>query len=280
MSSLLPYLLEPNEWVNTQKRENVLLIDMCKPEQYAQAHIAGAIWLNYANIVSMKPPVMGLLPEKEVLQTVFTSLGINASTHVVAYDDEGGGKAARLLWTLASVGHQKMSLLNGGLHAWSAENLPTVATPSHPTASADTYKFDFQDQVIASQDYILKHLDDPSVICMDARSEAEYTGVKKFADRAGHIPGAKHLDWVNLMDQSNSLRLKKANELEAVLESLPINPDQEIIVYCQSHHRSALSFVALTALGYKKVRGYPGSWSDWGNSQSTPIEMAMEECNV
>ena len=277
MSSLLPYLLEPSELVKSLAQDNLLLIDLCKQEQYAQAHISGAIWVNYTNIVTMKPPVMGLLPEKETLQTLFASLGINANTHIVAYDDEGGGKAARLLWTLASVGHQKMSLLNGGLHAWCAESLPLVASPSYPTASTETYEFNFQDNVIANQDYIIKHLDDPSVICMDTRSEAEYSGIKKFADRAGHIPGAIHLDWIELMDQNNSLRLKKADELKLMLESLQINPDKEIIVYCQSHHRSALSFVALTSLGYQKVKGYPGSWSDWGNSQTTPIELTSQE---
>ena len=80
------------------------------------------------------------------------------------------------------------------------------------------------------------------------------------------------MDWMSLMDQTRNLRLKSAEPLKNMLEALQIDSDKEVIVYCQTHHRSALSFVALTSLGYENVRGYPGSWSDWGNSETTPIE--------
>ncbi len=49
-------------------------------------------------------------------------------------------------------------------------------------------------------------------------------------------------------------------------------PDKEVIVYCHSHHRSAHSYIVLKSLGYKNIKGYPGSWSDWGNDPELPIE--------
>jgi thiosulfate/3-mercaptopyruvate sulfurtransferase len=60
--------------------------------------------------------------------------------------------------------------------------------------------------------------------------------------------------------------------LRVLLTSLGITPEKEIVCYCQSHHRSAHSFIMLKSLGFTRVRGYPGSWSDWGNSPDTPIE--------
>jgi len=74
------------------------------------------------------------------------------------------------------------------------------------------------------------------------------------------------------MDRQRQLRLKPAGQLLATLAQLGIRREQEVIVYCHSHHRSALSFVALKALGFERVRGYPGAWSDWGNQADTPIE--------
>ena len=92
------------------------------------------------------------------------------------------------------------------------------------------------------------------------------------AERAGHVPGAVNFDWVNAIDQTRSLRLKPAQELKQVLSQLGVTPDKEAIVYCQTHHRSAHTYIVLKSLGYPRVRGYPSSWSEWGNSTETSIE--------
>ncbi|HKK13309.1 MAG TPA: rhodanese-like domain-containing protein, partial [Gammaproteobacteria bacterium] len=56
------------------------------------------------------------------------------------------------------------------------------------------------------------------------------------------------------------------------LETLGITPDREVITYCQTHHRSAHTYIVLRSLGYPRVKGYPGSWSDWGNRPEAPVE--------
>ena len=107
---------------------------------------------------------------------------------------------------------------------------------------------------------------------LDARSTDEYLGSKRFAERGGHIPGAVNLDWMQTMDRNRGLRFKPAEELRTMLTSLGVTPDREVVCYCQSHHRSAHSCMMLKSLGFARVRGYPGAWSDWGNSPDTPIE--------
>jgi thiosulfate/3-mercaptopyruvate sulfurtransferase len=128
-----------------------------------------------------------------------------------------------------------------------------------------------RDTVIADREFILRHLEDPAVVLLDARSPDEYRGVKRFAERGGHIPGAVNLDWLQTMDPARGLRLKPAQELRALLAPLGVAPDKDVVCYCQSHHRSAHSWMMLRSLGFERVRGYPGSWSDWGNQADTPV---------
>jgi len=265
-------LIEPDELELRLDDDNVVIADLCKAKQYAQAHIPGAHFVNYIDIVHIEKPVMGLLPEAEQFSKVVSELGITENTHIVAYDDEGGGCAARFLWTLHVFGHDKTSLLNGGLHSWANEGhalsnkIPAAPTPSSYTLN-DTGRY------TANRKYITEKINQNDVTLLDARSLAEYTGTKKFAEKAGHIPGAIHYEWTEAMNLNNNMRLLPLEDIQKKLDELNITNDKEVICYCQSHHRSAFSYYVLRVLGYENVKGYPGSWSDWGNHPDSPVEI-------
>ena len=267
----MPLLIEPNELEELLNKPNIVIVDLCKAKQYAQAHIPGAHFVNYADIVHIKKPIMGLLPDVENFSKLVSSLGINENTHVIAYDDEGGGCASRFIWTLNIFGHTNASLLNGGLHSWANEGHP-LSNEDPANAEPSDYSLSDTGQYTVDSDYIQQHLDDKNTTLLDARSLAEFNGEKKFADKAGHIPGAIHFEWTDAMDRNNNLRLLPEGVIEQRLEQLGITKDKDVICYCQSHHRSAFSYLILRHLGYENVKGYPGSWSDWGNQDDTPVE--------
>jgi len=275
MTNTLPLVIEPEALQAIQKDKNILIADLTTVKQYQQAHIPDAVFIDYGHIVGMNQPYTGLLPDPTQFEHIINSLGITPDTHIIAYDEEGGGKAARLIWTLHAMGHNKASMLNGGLIAWYREKFPLSNDPaiSQPNATDQHYKVDFSLQpVVADTDYIKAHLDKNDVGLLDARSIDEYMGQAKYAQKSGRIPGAKHFEWTRAMDESANYRLLAKDTLQPMLDELGLSQDKEIIVYCQSHHRSALSYLMLKYLGYEKVRGYPGSWSEWGNRTDTPVE--------
>jgi len=271
MNSLdLPLIVSSKKLAGCLEHPGLLLVDLCSPEVAAACHLPGAIYVEYGKIVRIEKPVMGLVPEAEKLSSLLQSIGATPDKFIVAYDDEGGGRAARFLWTLECMGHQHYALLDGGIIAWAVGNFPISRDVS--AVAGGNYPVQLQHHAIADHTYILDHIEDDDVVILDARSPAEYNGEKKLADRAGHIPGAINFNWVNAMDPDRDLQLRDDTTLRNTFESLGITRDKEIIVYCQSHHRSAHTFMVLKHLGYTRLRGYAGAWSDWGNRTDTPVE--------
>jgi thiosulfate/3-mercaptopyruvate sulfurtransferase len=266
----LPLLIEPAALRPLLGQADLQVVDLCKETTYQQLHLPGALHLPYSEIVAACHPAHGLLPEQDQLEECFSSHGIGNQTHVIAYDDEGGGNASRLLWTLEAMGHQHYSLLNGGLHAWANEGHPF----NRELISVEAANFTAKPNpaVVAEADYIMQRLGSTDLALWDARSSQEYRGVSRFSQYPGHIPGAVNLDWLAVMDRERNLRLRPEAELRNLLADLAITPDKEVITYCQTHHRSSLTWFVLKYLGYEQVRGYPGSWSDWGNRDDTPKE--------
>ncbi len=263
-------LVEPDTLEGWLDRDDILVVDLSSAKTHQQYHVPGAVFLEYARLVADRKPVGGLLPEVDSLVRVLSETGIGDGKRVIAYDDEGGGKACRLLWTLDCLGFDNYALLNGGLHSWAREghkltDAPTLPRPAH-------FQAGFDPAPIADASYIKARLEDPEMALVDTRTREEYTGERRYAERGGHIPGAVHFDWLRGMDQGRNLRFRDAAELRAELEGLGIGMDRRPVVYCQTHHRSSHTYVLLKYLGYHGVKGYHGAWSDWGNRPDTPVE--------
>ena len=264
---MLPMLIEPEQLQENLQNSKLLIVDLCTEQNYAEGHIPNALHVPPAWLLCGQQPYPGKLPSLEQLEELFSEIGLSPDTHVVAYDDEGGGWAGRLIWTLDVIGHSNSSYLNGGIHAWRSAGMTqsTTAETRQPTQQNITINSDY----IAEIKDILPRLGQKDMAIWDARSPLEYSGEKVLAAKGGHIPGAINCEWTSLMDSKRDLRIRE--DAEQRLHALGFTKDQDIITHCQTHHRSGFTYLVGKLLGFK-MKGYHGSWSEWGNDPNTPTE--------
>jgi thiosulfate/3-mercaptopyruvate sulfurtransferase len=193
------------------------------------------------------------------------SLGIGPSATAVVYDGGRMTDAARVWFILQYFG-LKSVILNGGWPVLAAaRNLPASAEPSavafraSPGAGA----------VGVVDRETLKHQLDGQAHVFDSRTRAEFTGEDaRSRPRSGHLPGARHLSHVNLMD--NGI-VHSASMLRAMLERVGFGPGDHIVTHCEGGGRAALAAAAAVRAGFDDVRVYYLSFADWVRDESCPI---------
>ncbi|MFJ8067460.1 sulfurtransferase [Peribacillus sp. NPDC096447] len=238
---------------------------------YKKDHISGAVYFDLEKDLSGQVKEHGgrhPLPDLETIKGKLESNGITNDTVLIAYDGGEGSFASRFAWLLSYLGHRKVFVLNGGYRAWRDAGYPIDSNQTNYVPAE--YHIDLNESVFASfqivKDYTMNRPDD--VILIDSRESKRYDGIEEPIDKkAGHIPGALNKVWTNVLDNGY---FKKKEDLQSNFTGIGI--DKEIIVYCGSGVTASPNYIALKEAGYKDVKIYIGSFSDWISYDDNPIE--------
>jgi thiosulfate/3-mercaptopyruvate sulfurtransferase len=242
---------------------------------YEKGHIRGAVGWNWSSDLHARVGRDYL--SRQELSELLSRAGVGSDTTVVLYGGNNNWFAAYAYWILKLRGFDHVRLLNGGRKKWELESRElTQDVVSYPRADL-VLTAPERDDIRALRDGVLAHLGDAAFV--DVRSPEEYRGEKLAPDHLpqeqaqvpGHIPGAANIPWVKAANDDGTFR--SADELRALYEGEGITGDREVIAYCRIGERSSHTWFALTELlGYRNVKNYDGSWTEYGSLVGAPVE--------
>lgn len=270
------------EWL-VEQLNNVKIVDcrfeLGNPDKgeklYRESHIPGAFYFDLEKQLSSPVSIHGgrhPLPDLDQFKLEIEKAGIDHTKTVVAYDDGDGQFASRFWWLLTYIGHENVFVLNEGFKGWKAAGYPT--TTEVPEFESARFEVNLQKEMLASYDEVKEIVANKkeSPFLIDSRDKARYLGEMEPIDRIpGHIPGAINKFWAEGLKQGSFLNNEEQKNRFAELDL-----EEPIIVYCGSGVTAAPNYIALKMAGYKNVKLYAGSYSDWVSYEENPVAKGTE----
>ncbi|MBM7577387.1 sulfurtransferase [Jeotgalibacillus terrae] len=268
------------EWLNEQIRQKkpVTILDcrfdLKEPDageaEYLKNHIPGAVYIHLDRDLSGEVKNHGgrhPLPEMNQFHDKMQRAGVNAADPVIVYDGGEGAFAARAWWLFTFAGHKQTFLLDGGFQEWREKGYPLSETI--PDVKKGIFELNLQLEAVADtaevEQIVAGHTKGTLI---DTRESMRYRGDHEPIDRvAGHIPGALNYEWFETYQAGNLL---KADDQKKRFSNL--DPDQPLVVYCGSGVTACPNVIALKMAGFKHVKLYTGSYSDWISYADHEIE--------
>ena len=258
-------LLEPAELAKPEIAGQFIVLDARGRKAFDENRLPGARWVDAAAWAK----AFGAGGNAEAWSSRIGGLGVGRGSKVVVYDANCSKDAARVWWILRYWGLDDVRLLNGGWKGWRAAGLLLETGKSRPPAPA-TFNAMPRSKRLASKNRLLSALKDNGLQIVDARSVGEFCGIEKHTNKhGGAIPGAKHLEWIDLLDKKTE-RFKSADQLRTLFREAGIELERPTATYCQSGGRASVMAFAMELMGANEVCNYHASWAEWGNADDTP----------
>jgi thiosulfate/3-mercaptopyruvate sulfurtransferase len=277
--TLRPEMLVTTAWLaeHLGDADLVVLCVNSTPEFYSRGHIPGARQIKLGEIAVTRNGIPNELPPVEDLRRVFAEAGVSNNSRVVLYGERSNLFAARAYFTLDYLGVVgRASLLDGGIDKWTAEHRPlSTETPQiKPVALTISPRPGILVDTATMRDLAKKP---EAVTLVDARPTKEFTGEQLSEDvaRAGHIPGATSLFWMDMLVSRDNPVLKPEAELRRMYAEAHAAPERKLVTYCRTGMQSSFDYFVAKYLGYEPSM-YDASFFEW-SKKDLPAETSAKQ---
>lgn len=276
LASAKPAFLVDADWLAERIEDESLVVLEVRyhPHRYLTVgHIPGAVQVQrFKDLGDNTASPLMRFPTRDAFQASLRRWGVNNDSTVVIYDDSATALASRVYFLMDLYGFdlERVKILDGGTIEWTAFNEleKDAVTPQPGNVTLDAANPDLYAEWTAVYDDVVSRRD-PSVVLLDARPHAMYTGEDgSHAIAAGHIPGAINIVSLDGVD-GQSQKWRSDETLAAMYSSIP--KDNSVYAYCHDGFRMSLAYMQLKHLGYENIRLYNGGWAHWGNTQTLPV---------
>jgi len=280
-----PILISPQELrsVLAEKSLNSVIIDTRSPEDYTSSHIPQSVNIRdfFTYLLDNSSPA-GLKKLQEHFAEIMSQVGISGAEWIIVYEDslnKGYGQSCRAAFLLKYLGCTQVSILHGGYKAWLKAGLPV--TDEVPLHESSVFRLHPNADILVTTQEMLQAIDNPAIIKLDVRDRLEWQGLSSspysvdFCPRKGRIPNAIWLEWHRLMTSVAEIPMFRSKaEIIEICESVGINSNSTVYIYCFKGSRAANTLIALQTAGIY-ARNYFGSWNEWSGNLSLPIDSTV-----
>lgn len=241
--------------------------------EYLRCHIPGARYFDIDLVADQDTDLPHMVPTAGRFAKLMGQMGVSNGSRIVFYDQKGLASAARGWWLMGLFGHDRVAVLDGGLPKWQAERRPigdgeAVAPP--PT----TFRPDFRAQRLRGVGDILRNVEHPTELILDARASGRFTGATpepRAGMRSGHMPHAANVPYTDLLNADSTFRAR--DELRTRFAQAGVDGKRPVVTSCGSGVTACILTLGLRLAGLPEGAVYDGSWSEWGGRPDTPIEV-------